>query len=97
MKNNIKIETTTLKAFVYKDKNEGLFTVALEGKGGPIVSAPSHDEACDKFKEALKLSCAVQNLMTFYTSVKNAEDIVKEGAEPKPKRKERTIEFIEIQ
>lgn len=89
----MKIEKVTVKAFVIEDKKEGLFTVALDGKGGPIISAPTHDEACEKFKDALMLSCAVQNLLAFQSAVKNVEKADKDSL----KKKEPHIEFIDLE
>lgn len=88
-------ETVNLKAFVYNDKKAGVYTVALEGTGGPIVSAPTHEEACAKFTEALALSCAVQNLIIFKEAVKNAS---MEGSETTiGKSKKPEIEFVELE
>ena len=88
----MKVEKVTVKAFIIEDKKEGLYTVSLDGKGGPIISAPSLEEARSKFEEALKLSCAVQNLLAFQKAVKNAEHF-----EEKLKNKSAEIEFIQLQ
>ena len=88
---NIKIEEIKIKAFVIEDKEEGLFTIALENKGGPIISASTYEEACKKFEEALDLSCSVQNLMAFKDAVKSL------NSSKLFKKKETKIEYVKLQ
>ena len=64
--NDLKSNTMErVKYIAYVINCDGLFTISLKGKGGPIISDKSLDKAKEKFKEALLLSISVSNL-TFY-------------------------------
>lgn len=89
--NNIKLEEIVFRAFVIEDKAEGVFTVALEDNGGPIISAPTREEACAEFEKALDLACAVQNLLNFKEAVKEAD------SGKLTNRKDAKVEFVDLQ
>lgn len=93
--NNIEVKTISITAYVTKDVREGVFTVFMEGKGGPIISAPTEEEAKIKFEEALNLSCAVKNLLTYNDAVKAQEAEMKKFADSSSP-KEVEIDFIDI-
>jgi hypothetical protein len=88
---NVMIEKVKITAVVIEDTKEGTFTVSSESKGGPIVSDDSFEKACSKFEKALKLSCAIQNLLTFQEAVKDAK---KESSESRLTRTEPEIEYV---
>lgn len=80
----IELKAVKYRAFLIKDKTANVFTVALiNKKGGPIISAPTEEEACEKFEKALKLACAMKNLETFKNAVKNAQLEIAEQPETK--------------
>lgn len=85
------IEEIKIKAFVIEDKENGLFTIAMNGKGGPIVSDPDFDTACKLFEEALDLSCSINNLMAYKEAVKSL------NSEKLFKGKDAKIEYIKLQ
>lgn len=65
----LNVTTAKVKAIVIEDKMTKNVTIYLEEKGGPIISAPTKEEAKEKFKEALNLSCAVRNLQIYSDAV----------------------------
>ena len=90
----MKMETVSVTAYIYSDRKEGLYTVTLKEKGGPVISATTEEEAREKFKKALNLSGSVQNLLNYYEAVKNAE---KDGHKNPSKRSGPEVQFIQMQ
>jgi hypothetical protein len=71
---NISVVHNAVTVLVIKDAVEGFYTASLIGmKGGPIVSAPSYDEVCTKFRDAFDLACSLKNLITYNEAVNSAE------------------------
>lgn len=58
-----KIEGYT--AIMVKDKEEGLFTMSILERGGPIITGNTKEECLDTFKEAMGLSVSVAKLIEF--------------------------------
>lgn len=93
---NLTVEAVKIKALVFKDTEENLFTVSLEGKGGPIISANTYEEACKKFIKAVSLSCALMNLTTYKDAINSSDDEMSEFVKnAKPHKPQ--IDFITIQ
>jgi len=64
--NDLKSNTMErVKYIAYVINCDGLYTISLKGKGGPIISDKSLDKAKEKFNEALLLSISVSNLVTY--------------------------------
>ena len=59
--NDITLGTSKVTAFIVKDGDE--FVVYSHGKGGAMITAPTKEEAIDKFKEALNMVTALSNLI----------------------------------
>jgi len=86
--NSIEINPVNLRAFVIEDKANGLFTVALDGKGGPVISSTTYKDACEKFEIALDLANCVNNLITFKEAIREV------NAEKAKNRVHPKVEFI---
>lgn len=92
---NMSVKTINITAFIVKSKSEDGYTVFMDGKGGPVVSAPTEEEAKKKFNEALNLSCAITNLLTFNEAVKAQEEAMKKFVkESAPKKVE--INYVDL-
>jgi len=52
-------------ALIYEDKEEGIFTMSLLERGGPIIMAPTIEEVKEKFMEAFAASIAIASLRGF--------------------------------
>ena len=62
---SFELETITIEAMHFVDEKNGLHTLSLYDKGGPIVSEKTFEEAREKFEKALDLTMAVRNLLYF--------------------------------
>ncbi len=54
-----------VKYIAYVINCDGLYTISLKGKGGPVITNKSLDKAKEKFKEALLLSISVSNILCY--------------------------------
>lgn len=71
-----------VEAYIIEDVHDKTFTIALRGKGGPIITEKTKALAKAKFEEALKLSNAVRNLI-YFESVSEKSDKDKLSGVPK--------------
>lgn len=91
---NMSVELVKITAFVIKDDVENVYTVLMDGDGGPIVSDPDYTKAVEKFSRALNLSCAVSNLKKYQDTVKSDEEEKKRYAKDTVKTTE--ISYVNI-
>ena len=95
---SIKVTSQTFNAIVLKDKSEECFTIFLDGLSGPVISAPTLDEAKSKFGEAMNLACAVRNLNIFSTAINERDREQREKlAKKKLINSEPIIEYRQIE
>jgi len=52
-------------ALIFEDKEEGIFTMSLLERGGPIIMAPTLEEVKEKFIEAFEANIAIATLRGF--------------------------------
>ncbi len=62
---DIGLKTVKINAVFSYNKADNIYTVSMLGKGGPIVTSNTLEEAKSKFERALDLSVAVNNLLFF--------------------------------
>ncbi len=92
----MELKPVKITAHVIEDKNAGLFTAFMKGKGGPIVSASTIEEVHKKFEEALDLGCAVKNLVTFGEAIREKSQEAKEKFAERKNNKDNTIQFVTL-
>lgn len=59
------LKANNVLAFYMYNEADKVYTVSLIGKGGPIITAATLEEAKIDFERALNLSCSVNNLLFF--------------------------------
>lgn len=91
----LNVTTTKFKAIVLEDKITKGVIIYLEEKGGPIISAPTLEEAKAKFEEALNLGCAVRNLH-YYNDAVFADGEQRKALTNKMDKYAPEIEFVSL-
>lgn len=62
---SIGLESVRISAVYCHNETDNVYTITVLGKGGPIVTGATLEEAKAKFEKALSLSFAVNNLVFF--------------------------------
>jgi hypothetical protein len=65
---DLEVRNEKVTVLVLKSKRTGKYTLTLNEKGGPIISADSLEEGKERFYDALKLTAAIRNLH-FYSEL----------------------------
>lgn len=71
---SFKLKHITVHALKNEDRESKLVSVTTLNVAGPIINAPTFEEAAAKFEAALKLSSAVRNLLYFKGASKMATE-----------------------
>lgn len=95
MYENMEAENVSIKALVFENKTENTITICKEGKGGPIITDSTLESAKRRFTEAMNLFFAIENIVTFYEAVKNA-DINIYGGKPFEPNSKQKVEFVNV-
>lgn len=93
--NGLELETNKVSALVIHDKNCGIYTIFIDGINGPIISAPTLEEAKEKFTTAFRLSVAVRNFRYFTQAVKASDEIKKKLSKKILGKNNPAIEYVE--
>lgn len=91
------IKSVKITAFILEDKVDNLYTVFMEGDGGPIISDKDRETALTKFERALHMACAVKNVITLQKAMKSTNEQKRAYAESTSSIVTKTnIEYINV-
>jgi hypothetical protein len=82
-----------IKAYVITDEVAGVFTVFSTHGGGTIISDKNKNNAIELFKEAMNVSCTMENIEAFVQASKQMNNQLKK--EIVSKRPHCEIKFID--